>query len=149
MKFLYCTVECSTSSKIFGEYGVYPGDCCDPIVYANYTANGGAIGFKANNVDGTFNWKIWYDADGGTSFSVLDTYNVCCQYGYAFGEAARTGMTGTDIIDHHGDIKFKNSSGQWNNINNLVCWNDNDADYEWQCISTYEFRVRAGSGDAC
>ncbi len=145
MKYLYCTIGCSTSYKVFGEYGVYP-NVLGPYFYSNSTADGGAVSFKANNVSGSFDWKIWWDPAGGSNYELVDTYNLCCQYGYAYGEAARTGKTGTDIIDHHWNMKFKNSNGNWQSINSLVCYADTDADYEWQRVSSTEFRVRSGSG---
>ncbi len=100
---------------------------------------------KVNNVPGTFNWKIWWDSNGGSNFTYVDTFDASSQYGYAYGEAARGGRTGTDIIDHHWNMQFKNSGGNWQDFNTLNCWNDTDADYIWDRVSDNEFRVKAGS----
>jgi hypothetical protein len=146
MKYLYCTVGCSTSYKAFGEWGFYPNIVGGPFRYGNYTADGGLASLKANNVDGTFDWKIWWNPTGGTSYTLLDTFEgMNTTHGWAWGESSRFGKTGTDIDDHHYNMQFKNSSGVWKNIGTLICQNDTDLDNKWIHISDNEFRVAAGA----
>jgi len=143
-KQLYCVVACSTQYKIWGEWGFYPST----TQYTFYTdaTSGTSISFRANNVAGTFNWKIWYDPSGGSNYQLLDTYNnMWDTHGWAYGEASRVGKTGTDAVDHHWNMKFKNSSGNWQAFNALVCQNDTDPDYKWVRVSNTEFQVQAGS----
>ena len=140
-KYLYCSIGCSTYYKVIGEYG-FNGTVGGPYYYSNATS---PSTFKAVIVSGTYNWTIYWDPNGGTNFTLLDTYNnLCCQNGYAYGEASRLGASGTDIIDHHYSMYYKNSSGNWNLFSALYCWNDTDADYQRAHVSSSEFRVEAG-----
>lgn len=130
--------------------GFYPDIIGGPYDYANWSNNGGPVGLKVNNIDGTFNWKIWWDSNGGTSFTLLDQFNgMDAQKGWAWGEAARFGNTGTSIDDHHWDMQFKNSSGNWQDINTLVCGIGTDADNKWIHISDKEFKVGSGGPTLC
>jgi len=108
-KYLSCLIGCDTYYKVFGEYG-FNGTIGGPYDYGNVTS-GTVPTFKAVMVSGTYNWTIYWDPNGGTNFTLLATYNnLCCQNGAAYGEAARIGKSGTDIIDHHYSMQYKNSS---------------------------------------
>lgn len=139
-----------TTYKVFGEWGFYPDIVGGPYGYGTWSNDGGPVGLKVNNVQYTFDWKIWWDSNGGTTFDLLDTYNgMEAQKGWAWGEASRFGKTGTDIVDHHWDMQFKNSSGNWQDINNLVCGIGTDADNKWFHISDTEFEVDEGGPTLC
>ncbi len=135
-----------SSYKVFGEWRFWP--VLQYFTYGNSTGDGGAVGLKANNVPGTWDWKIWWDPNGGTNFTLLDTFaSMSSQYGNAWGEASRNGKTGTSIDDDHWDMYFKNSDGIWNLIGNLDCGNQPlDADAKVVTVSSHEFRVRGGNG---
>ena len=142
-KYLSCSIGCSTNYKVFGEWG-FNGSVGGPYYYANVTS-GTVPQFKTVIVNGTYNWTIYWDPNGGYNFTLLDTYNnLCCHNGYAYGEATRVGKSGTDIIDHHYSLQYKDTSFNWNLYSSLNCWNDTDADYQWAHVSSSEFRVEAG-----
>jgi hypothetical protein len=142
-KYLSCGFGCSENYKVFGEWG-FSGTTGGPYYYANVTS-GTVPTFKAVIVDGTYNWTIYWDRNGGVNFTLLATYNnLCCHNGYAYGEATRKGKSGTDNVDHHYSLQYKNTSLVWNYYGSLLCWNDTDADYQWGHVSNTEFRVDAG-----
>jgi hypothetical protein len=148
-KYLYCSIGCSTTYRMFGEWGFYPNSQNNN--YSLITA-GTVPRFKLNFINGSSNnWHLWWDSSGGTNYTSVDTYtNMYASHGYSYGEASRTGKTGTDIIDHHYDLKQNNSpSGNWVYFSSLACWNDTDADYQWQKPALqHEFQVVSG-GNYC
>jgi hypothetical protein len=145
VKYLSCFIGCSAYYKVFGEWG-FNGSSPGQTYYGNVTT-GTVPTFKAVIVTGSYNWTIYWDPNGGTNFTLLATYNnLCCQTGDAYGEASRSGASGTDIVDHHYNMYWKNTSGTWSLFSSLHCQNDTDADYQWNRVSGYEFQVGAGPG---
>jgi hypothetical protein len=148
---LYRTVSCGflgcdIDNNVFGEWGWYPYTG-GPYFYDTYTT-GGTVDMKISNVTNTFDWKLRWDVPAGGSINwvLLDTFeDMLAQKGWAWGEHARIGKTGTGGYDHHYDMKFLNGQDQWKPINVLECWIDNDADWEWVDISDTEFIVDEGS----
>ena len=134
---------------MFGEWKWYPF-ISGPFYYGDVPSStvGGHVGLRVNNVDGTVNWKIWWDKDGGADYDFLDEYGPLPQtHGWAWGEASRFGETGTSIDDHHWGMKRKNAAGDWVDINTLVCWIDSDADNKWKRVtgtSDTQFKVVEG-----
>jgi hypothetical protein len=140
------TVGLGQKNRVFGEWGFYP-DTTVKHYYDTYTPDGGIVEMRVTNIPGTWNWKLYWDqSGGGLNWILLDQYNgMSAQKGYAWGEHARFGDTGTGGFDHHYEMQYKNSSGVWHFIGGLVCWHDNDADWEWQRISDQEFIIREGN----
>jgi len=133
-------------NRVFGEYGFYP-DVYGPFYYGTYST-GGTVDMKVTNVPGTWNWKLYWDvpAGGALDWVLLDTFNgMTGQHGWAWGEHARIGKTGTGGYDHHYDMQFKNGAGNWEGFHQLLCWIDSDADWKWTDISDTEFVVEEGT----
>lgn len=136
---------CDQHNKVFGEWGYYPAD---PVVhiYDDYNPDGTWVEMRVTNIPGTFNWKIYWDkSGGGLDWILLDQYNnMIDNQGWAWGEHARFGKTGTGGFDHHDDMKRKQADGDWVSITSLQCWIDNDDDWKWRDISDIEFIVEEG-----
>lgn len=137
---------CTIRNRVFGEFGFYP-DVYGPFFYTSYST-GGTVDMKVTNVPGTWDWKLYWDNPNGgaLTWELLDRFDgMSAQYGWAWGEHARFGRTGTGGFDHHYDMQRKNSSGTWVDINSLKCWIDSDADWEWRDISDTEFIIQEGN----
>ena len=143
---LYRNVSGGTiRNRVFGEFGFYP-DVYGPFFYDTYNPDGLTVDMKVTNIPGTWNWKLYWDkSGGGLNWILLDQFNgMSAQKGWAWGEHARMGRTGTGGFDHHWDMQFKNGGGNWQDIDSLVCWIDSDADMKWVDISDTEFKVIEG-----
>jgi hypothetical protein len=133
-------------NHVFGEYGFYPATVGGPYFYTTYTT-GGNVDMKVTNQPGTWDWKLYWDYPNGGSLTwvLLDELEgMFSQYGWAWGEHARVGETGTGTYDHHYDMQFKRANGNWTDINELKCWIDNEADLSWHDISDIEFEIQEG-----
>lgn len=143
---LYRSVSSGTiRNRVFGEFGFFP-DVYGPYFYTTYST-GGTVDMKVTNQPGTWDWKLYWDYPNGGSldWELLDEFEgMSSQYGWAWGEHARIGKTGTGGYDHHYDMKFKRQNGNWDDVNTLKCWIDNDDDWEWKDISDTEFVIQVG-----
>jgi hypothetical protein len=127
-------------NRVFGEAGFFP-QSVGPFFYDNYST-GGTVDMKVTNNPGTFEWKLYWDVPNGgaETWVLLDAMQgISGQHGWAWGELARVGQTGTGGYDHHFDMQRKNSAGNWVDINSLVCWQMTDPDWKWHDISDTEF----------